>query len=292
MRKFFIFGLLLILFLNCSCNSQTSQSIKKEFDGNIAMEHVKHQVSLGPRIPGTEAHKQCVNWIVENLKSFNWIVESQPFPYQNKQITNIIAKNRFGTPDIIIGAHYDTRMYADQDPNPANRLKPVPGANDGASGVSALVELARILPLTHPKNIWLVFFDAEDQGNIHNMSWIMGSRLFAATLVEKPQKVIILDMIGDESLDLYYEHNSDPDISKSIWEKGAQLGYQKHFIPTKKHSLLDDHTPFIELGISSIDIIDFDYPYWHTISDTTDKVSAASLEVVGKTVYAWLMDQK
>ena len=167
-----------------------------------------------------------------------------------------------------------TRFFADQDPDINNHQKPVPGANDGASGVAVLLELARVLPQNINKEIWLVFFDAEDQGNINGWDWILGSRYFASHLEEKvPNAVIVIDMIGDSDLNIYFETNSDPDLSKSIWESAAIAGYQKQFIPQPKYSILDDHIPFIEKGIIAVDIIDFDYPYYHTISDTSDKVS-------------------
>ncbi|MGW8250907.1 MAG: M28 family peptidase, partial [Anaerolineales bacterium] len=186
----------------------------------------------------------------------------------------------------------DTRFYADHDPDPALRKEPVPGANDGASGVAVLLEMARTLPENTPGETWLVFFDAEDNGNIPAWDWIMGSSAFVAQLQGMPQAAIILDMIGDADLNIYYERNSNPAIAAEIWRQASELGYAEQFIPTPKYSMLDDHSPFLAAGIPAVDIIDFDYPYWHTIADTPDKVSAASLKAVGDTVSAWLLDQE
>jgi Zn-dependent M28 family amino/carboxypeptidase len=163
----------------------------------------------------------------------------------------------------------------------------MPGANDGASGVAVLLEMARVLP-PETEDIWLVFFDAEDSGGIENWDWLLGSRAFAASLQTNPDAVIILDMIGDADLNIYQERNSDTALTESIWKTAAKLGYDDVFIPQSKYRMLDDHTPFLEKGIPAVDIIDFDYPYWHTTADTPDKVSAQSLEIVGTTMLAWL----
>ena len=126
------------------------------------------------------------------------------------------------TPYILIGAHYDSRYYSDQDPDPSSRNKPVPGANDGASGVSVLLELARTIPEASRKNVWLVFFDAEDQGRINGWDWIIGSQSFVNQIPVLPQKVIIVDMVGDKDLQLFYESNSDADLQQEIWNIAAE----------------------------------------------------------------------
>ena len=264
---------------------------KSKFNSARAYQDVLSQTNLGPRTLGSEAHSLEVNWIKDQLEQVNWQVETQVGNQDGFPIENLIAKKGTGTPWIIIGAHYDSRLYADQDPDLTNHQKPVPGANDGASGVAVLLELARVLPQKMNKQIWLVFFDAEDQGDINGSDWILGSRYFAAHLEGVPNAVTVIDMIGDSNLNIYYETNSDPDLSKSIWESAANAGYQKQFIPQPKYSILDDHIPFVEKGINAVDIIDFDYPYWHTISDTSDKVSPDSLKAVGETLLKWLETQ-
>jgi Zn-dependent M28 family amino/carboxypeptidase len=120
----------------------------------------------------------------------------------------------------------------------------------------------------------------------------MGSRAFAASLTFTPQAVIVLDMIGDADLNIYYEANSDAQLEGEIWGQAARLGFQGQFIPEPRFNMLDDHTPFLAAGIPAVDIIDFDYPYWHTAADTPDKVSAQSLQAVGATLEAWILSRR
>jgi glutaminyl-peptide cyclotransferase len=202
----------------------------------------------------------------------------------------VVAKRGAGDIWLIIGAHYDSRFWADADPNPANHRQPVPGANDGASGVSVLLELARTLPAELDKQLWLVFFDTEDQGRIPDWDWILGSRSFVGALEGTPDAVMVVDMIGDSDLNIYMERNSDLALTQRVWEIAGDLGYDDQFIPEFRHAMLDDHSPFIEKGIPAVLLIDFDYPYWHTLEDTPDKVSPASLQAVGDTVTAWILE--
>jgi Zn-dependent M28 family amino/carboxypeptidase len=224
------------------------------------------------------------------LEKAGWKVDLQFAEMMGHPIQNIAASRTSAPPEIILGAHYDSRLLADQDQGPG-QVGPVPGANDGASGVAVLLELARTLP-SHTLPIELVFLDAEDNGDLPGWDWLLGSRAFVAVLTEKPRAAIILDMIGDANLNIYIERNSNPQLVDSIWTQAAALGYADEFIPAAKYSMLDDHTPFLEAGIPAVDIIDFDYPYWHTASDTADKVSAESLQIVGRTMWAWLVAQK
>ena len=117
----------------------------------------------------------------------------------------------------------------------------------------------------------------------------MGSRAFVDALDTRPEAVVIVDMIGDASQDIYIERNSDPALVDEIWGIAGELGYSDRIIPTPRHSMLDDHTPFLEAGIPAVDMIDFDYAYWHTTDDTPDKISAESLEAVGATLQEWLL---
>ena len=260
------------------------------FDGNRAYADVKTQDSFGPRIPGTAGHDQIVQWIKSQLTQASWQVEVQQTSLGGHPIQNIIARRgQPGQPWLILGAHYDTRMVSDQDPDPVKRALPMPGANDGGSGVAVLLELARDLPTTLQKQVWLVFFDAEDQGDLPGWDWILGSRAFANSLTSKPDAAVIVDMIGDANLNIYKELNSNPVLTDMIWKVAASLGYENQFIAQGKYRMEDDHTPFLEKGITAVDIIDFDYPYWHTAEDTPDKVSASSLQAVGDTLLKWLI---
>jgi glutaminyl-peptide cyclotransferase len=268
----------------------------ERFDGQRALELVNYQVDLGPRIPGSEAHEQIVEWIAMQIRDSGWVVEVQESTEKEVRIRNIIAKQTQTEEEpntfIIIGAHYDSRIFADKDPDPANQTKPVPGANDGASGVAVLLELARVLPQDTRNQVRLVFFDAEDNGNIPGWDWILGSTAFVSRMEDLPEAVIIVDMIGDSDLNIYKELNSDPDLTDEIWEIAENLGYSDKFLPIPKYRILDDHVPFLEAGIPAVDIIDFDYPYWHTVEDTIDKVSAESLQAVGDTIYEWLLNTR
>ncbi|MDE3092136.1 MAG: M28 family peptidase, partial [Chloroflexota bacterium] len=230
--------------------------------------------------------------------------ETQEFAYRGIPVRNVIGKAAEGRgPIVIVGAHYDTRARADQDKTHYDQL--VPGANDGASGVAVLLELARTLDVSKLKNeVWLAFFDAEDDGELSGCSvlpsptcdaaplpWSVGATYVAEHLPSQPDAVIVVDMIGDADQNIYYERNSDQALQQQLWGIAARLGYAAQFIPQYKWSMDDDHTPFLRRGIRAVDVIDFDYPYWHTIQDTADKVSAASLERVGRVLQTWLEDQ-
>jgi len=267
----------------------------RNFSGDQAFQDVAFQVSLGPRTPDSQAHAEVIQWIQAELIKAGWSVELQQFSSMGHPLVNIIGKrinkNNPEVPWIIIGAHYDTRLIANRDINLQLRTQAGPGANDGASGVAVLLELARVISKDLPVNVWLVFFDGEDNGDIEGWDWILGSRGFVERMVEMPDIAVIVDMIGDRDLNIFWEMNSDPILSKEIWDTANDLGYSSQFIPIQKHRILDDHIPFIEAGIPSVDIIDFDYPYWHTASDTIDKISAESLKVVGETIHQWLMQK-
>jgi glutaminyl-peptide cyclotransferase len=289
LRLIFLFlGIVLIgAFIFFVMNSQRPIS---QFDGQRAYQDVLAQVTLGARTPGSSAHKQAINYIQQELIQAGWKVQLQTTEWQGFSIQNIIASRSDSAPKYVIGAHYDTRLLADQDTGPGH-TDPVLGANDGASGVAILLELARTLPKSSVP-IWLVFFDAEDNGGLEGRQWIMGSSAFVSLLKEKPRAAIIVDMVGDADLNLYLEANSNKALAMDIWAKAKELGFGKSFIARTKFDMIDDHTPFLEAGIPAVDIIDFDYPYWHTSFDTADKVSADSLRAVGETLLAWIKAQK
>ena len=290
---FFQISAMLIILANLSgCQPlKKAQKDLVEFNADRAYQDIEYQLSLGPRIPGTSGHEQILDWMESELEAENWQVERQELSINGKNVINLIASRGVGE-YILLGAHYDTRILADHDPDPSLKDDPVPGANDGASGVAVLMELARTLPENLPVAIKLVFFDAEDNGGIDDWDWILGSRAFVRELVDKPSAAIIVDMIGDADLEVYYERNSDIALMEQIWQQARNLGYENIFIPEYRHSMLDDHTPFIEAGISAVDLIDFNYPYWHTTSDTLDKVSPESLKAIGDTLTAWLLDKE
>ncbi|HTP02378.1 MAG TPA: M28 family peptidase [Anaerolineales bacterium] len=261
------------------------------FNGDRAYDDVKTQVSFGPRVPGSVSHTRTVDWIKQQLESAGWQVEIQQSKMMGHTIQNIRAYRSEAPPAIIVGAHYDSRIHADRDPSPSKQAEPVPGADDGASGVAVLLELARTLPRESVPT-WLVFFDAEDNGSIPGWDWLLGSRAFVQGMDTRPRAMILLDMVGDNELSIPMEGNSDPALRASIWNTAARLGYGDVFPPHVKYTIEDDHLPFIDAGIPSVDIIDIDYPYWHTTSDTPDHVSASSLQMVGNVLWEWLAAQK
>jgi len=269
-------------------NTQISEP---QFDGSRAFQDIPQQIAFGPRTTGSEAQEKFLSWLIENLGSAGWQSSIQQTEMLGHSIKNVIAKRGNEKPQIILLAHYDSRLLADNDSDPIKQILPVPGANDGASGVAVLLELARILPVDSVP-VWLVFVDAEDNGRIPGWDWILGSRAFAASLTDKPKAVVLVDMIGDADLNIYMEKNSDPELTKQIWGVAKNLGFEKSFIPQYKYQVIDDHIPFLEIGIPAVDIIDLDYKYWHTSQDTADKVSPGSLQRVGETLLKWISTQK
>ena len=282
--------LILLSWYSIACSAKQETHDTSEFNEERAYQDIKFQLGLGPRTPGSEAHKKVGEWLVSELEANGWTVNSHKEKILGHDIVNIIAnRSKNGDrPWIILGAHYDSRMYADREKLIENRDNAIPGANDGASGVSVLLELARTLPQNMDSNIELVFFDAEDQGKLPSWEWIMGSSAFAETLNDQPDAVVIVDMIGDSDLNIFLEQNSDQNLAKEIWDSAARMGYEDQFINQPKHRIVDDHLPFIWAGIPAVLIIDFDYPYWHTLDDTIDKVSPESLKVVGDVILSWL----
>ncbi len=253
---------------------------EKQFDGERAYRQVIAQCELGPRPTGSQAGWATGDYIIAELEKQGWAVETQEFTYRDVRARNVIGRRGRG-PVVILGAHYDTRPRADRDPVDANQ--PIAGANDGASGVAVLLELARTLAVDKLGNeVWLAFFDAEDRGRIDGWPFSVGARHMAESLTVTPEYVVVVDMVGDADQQLYVERNSNTELTERIWELAADLGYGEQFIPQPKWALIDDHLPFRDRGVAAVDIIDFDYPYWHTTQDTADKVSAASLERVGR----------
>ena len=191
-------------------------------------------------------------------------------------------------------AHWDTRPHADQSPNLGQQRLPVPGANDAASGVAVLLGVADALKAKPPSvGVDLLFVDGEDYGDFvrDTNDVLIGSRYFAAHQAPgyPPLFAVLFDMVGDKDQQFYYEGNSQafaPEVVDRVWRTAAELGYGRIFIPGVKHTLTDDHVALQKAGIHAIDLVDFDYPYWHTPEDTIDKVGAASLQVVGDVAVA------
>jgi Zn-dependent M28 family amino/carboxypeptidase len=256
----------------------------RPFDGKRALKDIETLCSYGERPVGSAALTKAGDYIIETLQKNGWQVEEQRFAYQGQNLRNIIGKKGSG-PLVILGTHYDTRPLADRDPH--DRSLPVMGANDGGSGTAVLLELARVLrpAATDQAEIWLVFFDGEDRGEIDGWPWCVGSTEFAARMMagayRMPEYVLVVDMVGDTEQAIYYEWSSTLWLMEKVWGIAAELGYGAHFIPEYRYRIIDDHAPFLNRGITAAVMIDFDYPYWHTRYDTVDKISVDSLQRVG-----------
>jgi Zn-dependent M28 family amino/carboxypeptidase len=271
--------------------SRMTRDKPERFDGQRAYQDVVNQMAFGPRTPGSDAHKQEIEYIRQQLQEQNWLVEIQTTTVNGQVIRNIVARRSDLPPRIILGAHYDSRLFAEHDPDWKKQSLPVPGANDGASGVAVLLELGRVLP-DNGTPIWLVFFDGEDQGGIPGwQDWSLGARAFVQEFSVKPRAVVIVDMVGDRDLNLFKEKQSNQRITDEIWAVAASLGYGQFFRDEAKYNITDDHVPFLDAGIPAVDLIDIEYRYWHTSYDTVDKVSARSLGIVGTVLQVWLTQQ-
>jgi Zn-dependent M28 family amino/carboxypeptidase len=205
-------------------------------------------------------------------------------------MTNIIGRfGNLGKPGVLLCAHWDTRPTADMDSDLIKRKKPIIGANDGASGVAVLLELAHMFRKTPPAvPVTIVFFDGEDWGPGSD-DMFLGARYYASRIGsnQKFKYGILLDMVGDSSLNIPREANSQRRaefVVDKVWKAATDLGYSSSFTNSVKYNISDDHLPLLQAGISCIDVIDFDYPYWHTLADTPDKCSPSSLKIVGETV--------
>lgn len=277
-----------------SCNNAVPN-----FDKGNAFRYLVEQCEFGPRNPGSNGYNQCLNYLQKTLSGFADTILLQPFVLddlvneKSYDLTNIIARFKVGDPQqLLIGAHWDTRPWADEDPDIEKRNDPIVGANDGASGVAVILELARILNASPPPiGITLVLFDGEDMGRSGTpKSYAQGSLAFAKDLpIEKPDEAIILDMIGDAELHIPIERNSyqqNRQLVKKLWSLAKVLSLDA-FESRIVYTLYDDHVPlWAEAKIPAVDIIDFNYPnsyanYWHTTQDLPENCSAESLGQVG-----------
>ncbi|MBN1884049.1 MAG: M28 family peptidase [Candidatus Krumholzibacteriota bacterium] len=269
------------------------------FDGEKAMALLVRQCEMGPRYPGSAAHREYRKWLVDRLESCGASVSVQPFDGvlstgDTLRLVNIIGNfnGKAGT-RVLLGAHYDTRPRADRDPDPARRDEPIVGANDGASGVAVLLEIARLLGESEPPvGVDIVLFDGEDYGEEGNPDdYCLGSAWFAAHLRGyRPVAVVVVDMIGERGVEIPVEGYSGryaPRVVDELWGIAGDLAVDA-FVRKPGPAVIDDHVPFIREGLQAVDLIDFEYPWWHTLEDTPDKCSAESLEAVGTVLVAWI----
>jgi len=294
-----------LLFLTFGCGPSGP-----DFDEDHAFEYLVAQCDFGPRNPGSEGYYACLDFIINELDQSADDIILQDFRYQEQRyrkrydLQNIIARfNPDASFQTIISAHWDTRPWADQEDNRRDRNQPIIGANDGASGVAVLLELAKIMGETPPPiGVNLVFFDGEDLGVPgENETYCQGSRYFAKNLpITLPDYAINLDMVGDANLEIYIErisYKQNPSLVLELWGLAEELklsGFKK----MAYHSIFDDHVPLYELaGIPAVDIIDFDYPdektnYHHTYNDIVENCSPESLRQVGTLMVHHIYNQQ
>ncbi|MDP9204773.1 MAG: M28 family peptidase [Gemmatimonadota bacterium] len=266
------------------------------FSGSAAYNYAKAQVDFGPRVPGTVAAKQAGDWIIRQMRARADTVIVQSFTHttasgKKLQLRNILARFRPELPDrVLYLTHWDSRPVSESATTEAEKKMPVPGANDGASGVGMFVALADVLKKTKPSvGVDLLFTDGEDYGQFGppEVDVLIGSRYFAAhppSLGYKPLFGVLWDMIGDKDLRIPYEMNSfqqAPEVVSRVWQTAADMGYGDVFVQESGGLVTDDHLPLLNSGMSVIDVIDLDYPPHHTPQDTMDKISAKSLATVG-----------
>ncbi len=316
-----IFIVLFLAFISCDTpekkqNEDKNESPQKEvnvpvFNADSAYNYIADQVAFGPRVPNTEAHKEAATYLAQTLQKFCDTTIVQEFRARAYNGTILNGQNIIGSFNlhqkkrILLGAHWDSRPYADYDPDEKNHHTPIDGANDGASGVGVLLELARIMSKQAPDvGVDLILFDLEDYGTPHflgesdNASWALGSQHWANNPHDPNYTAnwgILLDMVGakDPVFKMeYYSMYYAPHIVKKVWKQAGFLGYGSTFIFENGGAVMDDHIPVNEvMRIPMIDIIHYDqntdskfFPHWHTLEDNLDKIDKISLEMVGKTL--------
>lgn len=278
-----------------ACGGEGKSSLPREFDGGAALASVETQVAFGPRIPGTPGHASMAKWLDSLVRTKTDSVVVQRWWHHaasgdSVEMTNIIARvNPAATTRVLYLAHWDTRPFSD-GPSSIDKVAPVPGANDGGSGVAVLLGVLDALKKQPPTiGVDLLFVDGEDYGKFGppRVDVLVGSEYYAKhpVSIEKPTFVVLWDMVGDKDLRIPKEPGSQvaaPDVVDLVWGVASKMGYGHLFIDSSYNGpITDDHTPLIEAGFRAIDVIDIDYGSWHTKHDTPDKLSKKSLEAVG-----------
>jgi glutaminyl-peptide cyclotransferase len=298
-----MFGLLCACVALSACD-RASASKGTPFNGETARGYVKTQLDFGYRIPGTLAHVKTGDWIVRMMRARADTVIEQRWTHRTAKgdtlpLRNILARYKPQAAErVLYITHWDTRPISEMASDSAKRLLPVPGANDGASGVALFIALGDVLKKTPPGvGVDLLFVDGEDYGTFGppDVDVLLGSAYFADHLPSadyKPIFGVLWDMIGDADLQIFQEINSQnaaPEVVSRVWTTAAELGYAAYFLPQSKYQVTDDHMPLIKKGMRVIDVIDLDYAAHHTPEDTLDKVSARSLKIVGDVAVALVM---
>lgn len=281
---------------NGTAAQSTAVASTTGFSGDAAYNYAKAQVAFGPRVPGTPAAKQAGDWIIRQMRARADTVIVQSFTYTTADgkklpLRNILARFRPELPNrVLYLTHWDSRPMSESATTEAEKKMPVPGANDGASGVGMFVALGDVLKKTKPVvGVDLLFTDGEDYGQFGppEVDVLIGAKYFATHLPSpgyKPLYGVLWDMIGDKDLRIPYEMNSFqqvPDVVSKVWQTAADLGHADIFVQESGGQITDDHVPLLNVGLRVIDVIDLTYPPHHTPQDTMDKISPKSLGIVG-----------
>lgn len=311
--------LLVLAGLLSACDNKPAQSMARPaFSADSAYSYIDRQVQMGPRVPGTKAHDECAAYLIQTLERMGGSVEQQRgtmtnYAGEELPVRNIIA--HFGSRDlanrILLAAHYDTRPWSDEESDYDNRFLPIDGANDGASGVGVLLEVARQLGIRQQdtaasiRGIDIIFFDCEDYGTPSfytgpqkENTWCLGSQFWTDLLAirrETYQFGIVLDMVGAPDAVFPKEHYSMQyarDYVEKIWRAAGQLGYGQRFVNQKEYPIVDDHYYInTRAGIPCVDIIHYNrssdtgFPFWwHTQQDNMQHISTVTLQAVGEVV--------
>jgi Zn-dependent M28 family amino/carboxypeptidase len=272
---------------------------RREFDGARALVYVERQLAFGPRVPNTAGHRQMGDWLAAQLRARADTVAVDEWLHRTARgdtlrLRNFLARFRpEATERVLYVAHWDTRPTAEKSANLAAQRQPVPGANDGASGVAVLLGVADVLRARAPAvGVDLLFVDGEDWGDFSDSTeTLIGSRRFAANLPAgyQPLFAVVFDMVGAADLQLYYEGYSQanaPEVVQRVWATADRLGHSAVFRHGVKETLIDDHLPLQQAGIRAIDVIGYPYAYHHTTHDTFDKIGVAALQAVGDVAVA------
>lgn len=288
------------------------------FDADSAYAAVGAQVALGPRTPGSESAARCAAWIMERLRHYGAdtvIVQrammTDPMdPSRTIPMTNILGRfNPRARSKVMLAAHYDTRPVADEESDPALASRPIPGANDGGSGVGVMLEIARMVGSNPPATgVDLLFVDLEDSGTSgDDDSWCLGSQYFAAHMpyadaADRPRAAIVLDMVGAPGARFHREAFSDHfnrQLVDRVWSAARAAGYAPRFPDSPGLPILDDHLPLLRAGIPAIDIIENRSettggfpPAWHTHADDMTNIDRATLGAVGQTVAQFIYNYR
>lgn len=279
------------------------------FEADSAFAYLKRQVDFGPRVPNTDAHRLTGEWLSAELARHGAVVNEQKatltaFDGTQLMATNIMGRFNPAADDrVLLLAHWDCRPWADEDPDSKRHSEAVDGANDGASGVAVLLELARLIKESGSnRGIDILFLDAEDWGATQDDdSWALGAQYFMAHLPDggnyRPSTAILLDMVGGKNATFcreYFSQQAAPAVADAIWSTARAAGYGDYFPNRLGGAVTDDHVRLIEGGIPAIDIIDYRpgegfNPTWHTTADNLDNIDPATLKAVGQTLTNYLL---